>query len=67
MALSIAKTIYYLKFKNEAFCFGEVSFGRILTLSVSPSFQKTKMGENWDPLPQIPFFGIWGRQEGVLH
>ena len=68
MALSIAKTIHYLKFKKEAFCSGEVGFGRILPPTVSPCFQKAKMGEIIGiPLPQIPFFGILGRQEGVLH
>jgi len=33
-----------------------------------PHFQKPKMGERTGiSLPQIPSFGIWGRQEGVLN
>jgi len=47
---------------------GEVIFLAILPPSVSLPFLKTKIGErNRLPLPQIPFFGIWGRQEGVDH
>jgi len=52
----------------KRFFSGEVVFNGQLTPSVSSSFQKAKMGEKTRrPLPQIPFFGIWGRQEGVLY
>jgi len=50
------------------FVSAEVVFNEKLTPSVSPPFSKNENGgENRTFLPQNPFFGIWGRQERVLH
>jgi hypothetical protein len=48
----------------KRFFSGEVISGSKLIPSVSPGFQKAKMGERTGfPLPQIPFLGICGWQE----
>jgi len=52
----------------KRFFFGELAFSGKLTPSVSPPFSKSENGGKTPScLPQIPFVGIWGRQEGVSH
>jgi hypothetical protein len=64
----IARSFYTRNSKMTRFSSGEVVFDEILTPSVSPPFSNSENGEKIGiPLHQIPFFGIWGRQEGVIH
>jgi len=50
------------------FVAAEIGFNAKLTPSVSPRFQKTKMGERTGRFsPKFRFLEFWERQDGVLH
>jgi len=52
----------------ELFCVCKSHFQcQIDPLCISQFSKNENGGENRMSLPQIPFFGIWGRQEVVLH